>query len=424
MPLSQADNDLITCVERDAPLGRMLRQHYWIPVVPSAALEAGGAPLRVQLLGVDYVAFRTSDGRVGVMDEMCPHRGASLALAMNEADGLRCIFHGWKFDVGGALVEAPNHGGDEARFCQSVRTSRYVVRERAGIVWAWFGSGGEPPAFPDFPMMRVPESHRFVTSQLVPTNWLQGVEATMDTTHAGSLHQSSVALVSSGNERANLAKSSRPRFDFEERPYGFRYAAVRTLPDGRQYARVNNFVMPWFGVITAPESAGPSTLFFSVPVNDTTHRAWFAHFNLHAPLGITQLSVSTDVMRFPPLPPGDRDNNWGQNRALMKRGFFSGFPQHFATEDFAIFLSQGPRLDRSREQLCSSDMAVVRLRGQLLKSVREFMAGQDPSMARHPELRYEDIVSFGGLFEAGQTWHALLEGRDLHGVAGRPDAPA
>lgn len=422
MAITAEENDLITRVDDGAPLGAMLRQHYWIPVVPSAALEAGGAPRRVRLLGSDFVAFRTGRGDAGVVDEMCPHRGASLALAMNEDDGLRCIFHGWKFDVRGVLVEAPNHGGDEARFCQSVRTRVYAVREAGGIVWAWFGEGAQAPVFPDFPMMRVPEANRFVTSQLVPTNWLQGVEATMDTTHAGSLHQSSVALVSGNNERANLAKSSKPRFDFEERPYGFRYAAVRTLPDGRQYARVNNFVMPWFGMITAPERDGPSTLFFSVPVDDHTHRAWFAHFNLHGPLGITQLTVSTDVMNFPPLPPGDASDNWGQNRAVMKRGYVSGFPQHFATEDFAIFLSQGPRLDRTKEQLCSSDMAVVRVRNQILKSVREFIAGQPPTLARHPQLAYDEIVSFGGVFDAQQTWHALLEGRDLLGIARRRDA--
>ena len=99
MALSKEDNDLITCVDNDAPLGRMLRQHYWIPVVPSSALEAGGAPLRVQLLGSDFVAFRTGNGTAGVVDEMCPHRGASMALAMNEEDGLRCIFHGWKCHV-------------------------------------------------------------------------------------------------------------------------------------------------------------------------------------------------------------------------------------------------------------------------------------------------------------------------------------
>jgi len=406
MTISKADNDTITCVDNDAPLGRMLRQHYWFPVVPSLALEAGGTPIAVTLAGQDYVVYRNGNGAVGVMDEACPHRGASLALAANEEDGLRCIFHGWKFSTGGALIEAPNHAGDEERFCKSIHTSQYAVREVGGIVWAWFGSG-EEPAFPDLPFTHLPSEHYAVTSVEVPTNWLQGVEATMDTTHAGSLHQSHVALASGNNQRMNMVKSAKPRFEFEDQPYGFRYAAIRDMPDGTLYARVNNFVMPWYGIITAPEPNGPSTVFFSVPLTDTTHRAWFVHFNLHAPLGMTNLSVSPDVMNYPPLPPGDKKDNWGQNRSLMRRGYFSGFPQHFATEDFAIFLSQGPRLDRSREQLCSSDRALVKLRGQLLKTIQEHEQGKTPELPRHPELRYDNIISVGGVYRPDQHWRIL-----------------
>lgn len=417
MKMTKEINDRITTVENGAPLGAMLRQHYWFPVLPSVALEAGGAPRRVRLNGSDFVAFRAGNGTAGVVDEYCPHRGASMALAVNEQDGLRCIFHQWKLDVTGALVEAPNHAGDEQRFCKSIRTGRYAVREAGGIVWAWFGEG-EAPLFPDFPFTRLPDSHVAVTSQLVNTNWLQGVEATVDTTHAGALHQSSVALSSSGNERANLARSAKPSFEFEPRPYGYRYAAIRTLGDGRCYARVNNFVLPWYGFITPPEPKGPGTAFFSVPVDDTTHRAWFVHFNLHAPIGLTNLSVSPDPLNYPPLPPGGPDDNWGQNRSLMKRGFFSGFPQHFATEDFAIFLSQGPRLDRSRENLCSSDRAIVLARDLLLKAVDEFEAGRPPTAARSPELRYSDIVSFGGVYAQQDGWRSLLEARDLYGCAG------
>ncbi|MEM5400311.1 aromatic ring-hydroxylating dioxygenase subunit alpha [Paraburkholderia unamae] len=417
MAISREDNELLTRTDHGAPLGEMLRQHYWIPVVPSAALEPGGAPILTRLTGIEYVVYRAGNGKIGIVDKMCPHRGASMALAMNEHDGLRCIFHGWKFSVDddSRLIEAPNHGGNEEQFCKSIRSPRYRAHEAGGIVWAWFGQG-EPPVFPDLPFTYLPEAHRFVTSTLVQCNWLQGVEATMDTTHAGALHQSFTALVSGNNERANLSKSSKPKFEFEDTPYGFRYAAVRTLPGGNQYARVNNFVMPWYGIITAPEPDGPSTVFFSVPVDDNTHRAWFVHFNLHAPLGVTQFTISPDVMNFPPLPLGDERSNWGQNRSLMKRGYFSGFPQHFATEDFAIFLSQGPQLDRSKENLCSSDMAVIRVRQLILKSVREFMAGEAPTMARGATLQYKNIVSFGGLFPADKSWRSLLEHRDLPGI--------
>ncbi|MCC2099024.1 MAG: aromatic ring-hydroxylating dioxygenase subunit alpha, partial [Hyphomicrobiales bacterium] len=379
--------------------------------------EAGGAPLAITLNGEDYVAYRNGNGVAGVMDELCPHRQASLVLAANEEDGLRCIFHGWKFGSDGKVIEAPNHGGDEARFCASVRQNLYRVREAGGIVWAFFGTG-EAPVFPDFPFVNLPADQRSVTSQLVASNWLQGVEATMDTTHAGALHQSNVALVSGGNQRANLARSTKPRFEFEDKPYGFRYAAVRGLPDGQSYARVNNFVMPWYGIITAPEAKGPSTVFFSVPVDDTHHRAWFVNFNLYAPLGLTQLSVIPDPMDFPPAPKGDKSNAWGQNRALMKRGHFSGFPQHFATEDFAVFLSQGPRLDRSNEQLCSSDMAIVKLRAMILADVKAHMAGETPPIARNAALDYAHILSFGGVYGADKTWRALNEdGTLMEGAA-------
>ena len=422
MAISHQDNDLITLTD-DAPLGGMLRQHYWFPVLPSQALEAGGAPVRTRLAGVDYVAYRAGNGQAGVMDEMCPHRGASMALARNEENGLRCIFHGWKFEVAdNRLIEAPNHSGDEEAFCKAIRSTRYAVREAGGIVWAWFGQG-QAPVFPDLPFTHLDDTHRFATSVLVPTNWLQGVEATMDTTHAGALHQSHVALSSGANERANLSKSSKPRFEFEEKPYGFRYAAIRNLPDGKCYARVNNFVLPWYGIITAPAPQAPSTVFFSVPVDDHSHRAWFVHFNLHAPLGVTNFTISPDVMNFPPLPPGDASQNWGQNREVMKRGYFSGFPQHFATEDFAIFLSQGPRLDRTREQLCSSDTALVKLRQQLLRSVKEFMAGEEPALARHPELAYRDIVSFGGVYPPEDSWRNLAAERGDLGLAGHASKP-
>lgn len=414
MAISKEDNDLITCVDNDAPLGRMLLQHYWIPVVPSAALEAGGNVIPTKLCGKDFVAYRNGNGKVGVMDELCPHRQASMILANNEQTGLRCIFHGWKFNTEGDLTEAPNHNGDEAKFCKSIKTSKYQVRDVGGIVWAWFGKG-EAPVFPEFPYTSLPEEHYAVTSQEVACNYLQGIEATMDTTHAGSLHQSSVAMISNNNDRANLAKSAKPKFHFDDRPYGFRYAAVRALPDGKQYARVNNFIMPWFGMITAPEKQGPSTIFFSVPIDDNTHRAWFVHFNLFRPLGLTNLSVTSEPLNFPPLPIGDKSNAWGQDRKLMQKGYFSGFPQHFATEDFAIFLSQGPRLDRSNEQLCTSDMALVKVRNNILNSVREYMDGKDPKLARNQELDYRKIVSFGGVFPEDKTWEYLLEDKELLG---------
>jgi phenylpropionate dioxygenase-like ring-hydroxylating dioxygenase large terminal subunit len=410
MAMTKEDNELLTRVENGAPMGEMIRQHYWIPAVPASKLAADGAPVRVRLLGRNYVAFRVTDGSVGVVDEQCPHRKASLALARNEDNGLRCLYHGWKFNVRGEVVEAPNHAGDQRQFCSHVRVNRYAVAERGGIVWVWLGQGGQAPKFPNLPFVDLPEDQRAVTSQEVPTNWVQGVEASMDSSHVGVLHESTTQLTAgSGNERLHMTKALAPKLEFEERPYGYRYAALRALPEDKVYARVNNFVMPWYGIICPPDVKGPSTVFFSTPVDDVTHRAWFVHFNPYRPLGMTVMSASPDVWNFPPLPPGGPAENWGQNRDLMKRGHATGFPQHLGTEDFAMFISQGSIYDRTDEQLCSADGAVLRVRAQLLRSVREFMGGQTPKLADNPELDYAKAVSVGGVINAGTDWRVLTE---------------
>jgi phenylpropionate dioxygenase-like ring-hydroxylating dioxygenase large terminal subunit len=274
----------------------MIRQHYWMPAVPSFKLEADGAPVRVRLLGKNYIAFRATNGDVGVLDEQCPHRKASLALGRNEDNGIRCIYHGWKFNVKGEVVEAPNHAGNQEQFCQHVRVNRYTAVDRGGIVWVWLGTGDTPPPFPDLPFMDLPATQRSVTSVEVPTNWVQGVEASMDSSHVGVLHESTTQLTAGGgNQRMLMTKALAPKLEFEERPYGYRYAALRALPDGNTYARVNNFVMPWYGIICPPDEQGPTTVFFSTPVDDVTHRAWFVHYNPHRPLGMTIMSAARRV---------------------------------------------------------------------------------------------------------------------------------
>ncbi|MGN5478311.1 Rieske 2Fe-2S domain-containing protein [Cupriavidus basilensis] len=248
-----------------------------------------------------------------MLDELCPHRKTSLLMARNEDNGLRCIFHGWKLGTTGEVIEAPNHVGDQAQFCKHVRVNRYGVQERGGIVWVWLGKGEQAPKFPDLPFTSLPEDQRSVTSQEVPTNWVQGVEASMDSSHVGVLHESTTQITAgSGNQRMHMTQALAPRLEFEDRPYGYRYAALRPLPDDKLYARVNNFVMPWYGIICAPDEKGPSTVFFSTPVDDVTHRAWFVHFNPHRPLGMTIMSATPDVWNFPPLPPGTPADNWGQ----------------------------------------------------------------------------------------------------------------
>lgn len=410
MPLTKEQNELLTRVENGAPMGEMIRQHYWIPAIPTAKLVADGRPIRVRLLGSNYVAFRSTDGTAGVIDESCPHRKTSMLLARNEENGLRCIYHGWKLNAAGEVTEAPNYPGDQEQFCKKLRINRYSVREQSGIVWVWLGKGETPPPFPDLPFNTLPEGHTAVTTQEVPTNWVQGVEATVDTTHVSFLHSSTVMVTAGpqGNQRVHMTTSRAPKLEFEDRPYGYRYAAIRKLPDGQHYVRVNNFVMPWYGVICAPDKGANAMIFLSVPVDDTHHRAWFIPFNPDRPLGMTSWSLITDNWNFPPLPPGTPENNWGQDRELMNRGHFSGFPQHLATEDFSVFLGQGPIYDRTDEQLCSADTAVLRMRQCLLKAVGEFMEGKVPYLASNPKLDYTKVISVGGLVSDDAAWRDIV----------------
>lgn len=406
MATSTTDNELMTSVDGDAPLGHMLRECYWLPAIPADKLERDGRPFRVRLLGEDYVVFRNTDGVVGILDELCPHRRASLALGRNEGNGLQCIYHGWKFSVEGDLIDAPNIESNQEQFCKSVSLNRYKAEERGGIIWVWLGKGDTAPTFPALPFTDLPADQRSVTSQEVPTNWLQGAEASMDTTHVSFLHSSTIEL-GGNSQRKNMLKVRAAKLEYDEKPYGFRVAAIRKMDEKSDYVRVNNFVMPWYAIICPPEENGPSTVFFSVPIDDTTHRAWFVHFNPVRKLGLTPLSATYDTWDCPPLPPGSAAENWGQNRALMARGHFSGFPQHLATEDFAMFLSQGPVHDRSKEQLCAADGALLRLRHLLLKSIKEHQKGETPALAKTTEAQYASAISFGRLLDTSDEWKTV-----------------
>ncbi|MFF5988388.1 Rieske 2Fe-2S domain-containing protein [Prauserella flavalba] len=374
--LSAEDNDLLTRIEH-APMGRMLRE-YWTPAVRSARLEPGGAPVRVRLFGEDFIAFRGTDGAVGFLAEVCPHRGASLALGRVEECEIRCIYHGWKFRADGQAVETPSEPPERAAsLAARVRTTAAATYEAGGIVWVYLGERPQPPAFPGLPFVGLPDDHVRPLAAETSCNWLQAVEGTLDSSHVSILHQS--WLDASKGNIAQAAADSSPRYEFDVQEYGVRFAAIRRVADGKAYVRVTEFVMPWTALIATGDEDCMAII--GTPIDDTRSRQWFIRWNSEHPL-----TEDTDTHAwYEPLTVAPDDftellrgkKMWGQDRKAMSAGHFSGI-ENLVLEDVAIQESQGPIVDRTKERLGASDLAVVRTRRLLLETLRAHTNGSSP----------------------------------------------
>jgi phenylpropionate dioxygenase-like ring-hydroxylating dioxygenase large terminal subunit len=380
------ENELLTRIEGDAPMGRLMRGNYWAPFALSAHLAPGEAPMPVRLYGEHYVAFRAEDGRVGLLDELCPHRRASLLLARTEGNGVRCIYHGWKIDAGGSVVECPTQAARAAQFAARVPVVHFPVHEAGGLAWAWMG-GTDAPPFPTLPFADE-DLYRYWCVSPVPCNWLQGLEGSLDSVHVAMLHQTWIALSVGMEEHANLSHAlaqAAPSYETTPTAYGLRAAALRKTADGRSYVRVTEHMMP-FVTITPVGSTEPraGAVFVISPVDDTHHLLFFGTVGPtpHSAVPLDQLKMQDPA--YAPAPDdyaglrGDRWSRWGQDRVLMASGHFTGFGRSLLEEDVAIQASMGPIVDRSKEHLSSSDVAVAHLRRMLLDALHGAGAGQLP----------------------------------------------
>jgi len=402
--LSPEQNDLLTLVEGDAPMGQMMRRNYWIPCLRAGLLEAGGDPIRVRLFGENFVAFREAKGAVGFLDEHCPHRRASLTLARNEGDGLRCIFHGWKMTAEGKVVEMPNEHKEPEKLCARVPVRHFPVCEAGGMLWVWLGAG-EAPKFPDLPYMQVPASHCFVASTKIPVNFVQGLEATLDSSHIGFLHRDWFGEL--GDAYKGASENLAPRFEFQPTKYGYRGAALRPLADGATLVRLNEFVMPFHASMPTgqPNKAAYQIL---VPIDNETTWWVFVGWSYDEPYdGENSILAKpgSDIDNWAP-PLGNAENRWGQDRQAMRDGrSYAGFKGQggLFTEDTAIEMSMGPRTDRSKEFLCSGDMAIVRMRWTLLQAVEDFMAGKPP-LGTDPSIAYSSLYAVSEVIPSQTSW--------------------
>ncbi len=379
------EQELITRVSSTAPAAQMMRR-YWLPALWSDELaERDGTPVRVRMFAENLVAFRDTNGTIGLVAEGCPHRLASLALGRNEEGGIRCIYHGWKFDVHGACLDMPTEPG-EHRFRDRMRVTSYLVREAGGIVWAYLGPGGAEPAFPNYDWTAVPRSHVAHLKFVENANYLQAVEGAIDSAHTRFLHRGTLDPHEEATRNA-LSLDLAPRLEALDTTYGFRYVAIRKPnvdADKIKYAKSTRFVMPTTAITSKPmEADHPSLTQIFVPMDDE-HTM---HYTIwHATNG-KPLDESA-VRRYYKLEPGvdldarfrpfsREDNSWNQDRAIMRNGDWSGIPG-LMTQDAACQESMGPIADREQEHLGTSDVAIIRMRRRMLENVRGFLDGAPP----------------------------------------------
>ena len=422
--MNAADNELLTRIGPGTPMGEMLRE-YWVPACRSAKLEADGAPERIRLFAENFVAFRATDGRVGFMQEACPHRCASLALARNEGNGLRCIFHGWKFSVEGKCVDAPTEPRKQRqRFADSVPVRSHPVHEAGGLVWVYMGSKDTPPRFPDYEFTHLPDDRIQPTRGIIRTNWLQGLEALLDSAHVTFLHSTNLGSATGRDffkdESDFMLNDGAPVFEFDERPYGFREGAIRDEPDDRSYARVREVSLPFFSFIPSAPT-GPRIVCCSIPIDDVTTAQWYIAYNPDGPLQPDLMGAfgtwSGDPDHFN-SDMGDSSNLWNQDREAMRQGHWSGITDRGnAYEDFAVQESMRPIVDRSNEYLGTCDRVIYRARRMLLEAVKRYrdtgelaFTGDDidfasiraVSFAFPREADWRDIDAFGQAAEAAE----------------------
>jgi phthalate 4,5-dioxygenase oxygenase subunit len=430
--LNHEDNDLITRVGPGTPMGNLLRR-YWVPACLVSELPApGGSPLRVRLLGEDLVAFRDRDGKVGLLAEACPHRGASLYFGRNEtgADcGLRCVYHGWAFDTAGNCVDMPS---EPRPFADRIKATSYPVQESGGIAWAYMGPAETMTPLPDYGHHGPKETEIPATKMLASANWVQVLEGNLDTAHISHLHQFFAAadIPDDGTDRPGYPSNMMswklwwhdraPRLEVEDTWFGFRYAGLRTTPNGHTHVRMTSFVAPFTTIVAfVPFTVNPSV---TVPIDDeNTWRYSVAtqpHFSnpAYIPGGsvfeVTPFRTSGIGYKPGVVAAGiiERDfnaaNDYQIDRESQRTTTFSGVLD-FNSQDNMVTESMGPIIRRWEEHLGTTDVAIIRMRTILINAVKALAARDTPPPALGGSGDFHEIRGAEKILEPGEDWRTL-----------------
>ncbi|HZR98988.1 MAG TPA: Rieske 2Fe-2S domain-containing protein [Chloroflexota bacterium] len=371
--LSREENALLTRTGPGTPMGQLMRR-YWLPAFLAEELNGpDGPPIRVRLLGEELVAFQDSEGRIGLLGEHCPHRGTSLFFGRNEQCGLRCTYHGWKFDVQGNVLDMPAEP-PEADFKRKVRHVAYPCHEAAGLVFAYLGPPGTQPLFPRYEWTDSPTGHTFVVKSLIDNNYLQSLEGEVDSAHTAYLHRTFGAPGLTQQDGA-------PTYETESTDYGVRLLARRRGPSGQTYLRVTNFVMPFYAFLPGTgrlsSDVGGYDVHFYVPLDDERCWRYDLWFRWHRPVYANEVLRKTRFIDNDYRRIHNRHNDYHIDRAAQREVNYTGIAD-IVSQDACATETMGPIYDRSQEHLGASDKGVIAVRRYLLDAVRAFERGAPP----------------------------------------------
>jgi phthalate 4,5-dioxygenase oxygenase subunit len=391
--LAKEENDTLCRVGPGTLMGQLFRE-YQIPVLLSKELQPGGPPMRVRLLGEDLIAYRAQSGKVGLITEFCAHRRASLYFGRIEPEGIRCIYHGWKYGLNGQCLEMPNVP-PEHQFKEKIRLTAYPCTEKGGIIWTYMGRSAEPPAVPDLEFLMVPEDCRFLENRdFQNCNWLQAMEGGIDPSHGAFLH-GPIHTISLADEHANQPHGSRlkadkgldkafrdafstgertPRVETFEAEYGAVMAGRRNTGDQAYLWRINHYFFP-FHTMPPGDPKDAYLAHMWVPVDDEHTLNWRPRWNPNRPL----TEAECEKFQFEHLPAtsdayghlrltANRLNNYYMDWEIHKTRKF-GIPT-IHLEDVAITESQGPICDRTKENLTQADEPIIMVRRKLLEAAK------------------------------------------------------
>jgi len=402
--LTRDENEMMTRVGPGTPMGDLMRE-YWLPAFMSSEVAApDGAPLRIRLLGESLLAFRSTSGRIGLVASNCPHRGASLFYGRNEAGGLRCVYHGWKFDVEGRCVDMPVEP-PESNYKDEVKLRAYRCQERNGVVWAYMGSRKDPPALPDLEPNMLDDRETTVWTALRECNWLQALEGDIDTGHLAFLHMGGISPdeMEPGTFDFYIVNDRQPRFRVTDTECGTMYGAYRPVEDDKYYWRLAQFLFPFYTLIPSGALGVQINVRAWVPMDDEHTMFWnMAVPSTRPPAGSRPNSnrkgepfAGTRLgPQFLPNTTGwfgrwrlsaNESNDYLIDREVQRAESYTGI-EGIHLQDQAITESMGSVYDRTQENLGTSDAMIVRTRRRLIRSAVAHREGTIPPGVDSPEL--------------------------------------